>query len=322
MSPTDESSAQDDREIFMARVIAAPRELVFRAFTDPDHLARWWGPDGFTTTTHRMDFRPGGEWRFIMHGPDGRDYENHVVYDEIDEPSRIVYRQVGGEAGVETVLFQSTVIFEPQEGATPRTRLTLRMVFPSTEERDRVEREHGAVQGGMQHLARLASYATQGLPTGNQHALTLVRPSETRIILQRVFDAPRDRVFEALSKPEHIRRWWGPRVMEMTVCEMDFRPGGKWRFVHRAPDGQEHPFKGEYLEIDAPHRIVQTFIYDVEGARDHVATETLTLEERGGQTILTVTTVADPGTCAQSDEMEAGAAESYDRLEELLQSMA
>jgi uncharacterized protein YndB with AHSA1/START domain len=81
------SSTTADREIVVTRVFDAPRELVFDAFTDPAHISNWWGPDGFTTTTHEMDVRPGGTWRFVMHGPDGVDYDNIIVYREITSPS-------------------------------------------------------------------------------------------------------------------------------------------------------------------------------------------------------------------------------------------
>ena len=75
-------------------------------------------------------------------------------------------------------------------------------------------------------------------------ALIVTLQSDTEIKFERVFEAPRTLVFEAFSKPEHIKRWWGLRAYTLVVCEMDFRPGGSWRFVERAPDGTEHPFKG------------------------------------------------------------------------------
>src|SRR5437879_5935817 len=82
----------DPRSIVGTRVFDAPRALVFSAWTDPKHLAQWWGPNGFTTTTHAFDFRPGGVWRFVMHGPDGRDYQNRIIFDEIVPPEHIAYR--------------------------------------------------------------------------------------------------------------------------------------------------------------------------------------------------------------------------------------
>jgi len=80
-----------DREIISTRVIAAPRDLVFKAFSDPENLARWWGPKGFTNTFHEFDLRPGGAWRFVMHGPDGVDYPNESVFVEVVKPERIVF---------------------------------------------------------------------------------------------------------------------------------------------------------------------------------------------------------------------------------------
>jgi uncharacterized protein YndB with AHSA1/START domain len=83
------AEATTDREIVTTRVFDAPREMVFDAWTDPKHIGQWWGPIGFTTTTHEMDVRPGGVWRFTMHGPDGRDYKNRIVYTEIVRPERL-----------------------------------------------------------------------------------------------------------------------------------------------------------------------------------------------------------------------------------------
>ncbi len=87
----------DPRAIVGMREFDAPRDLVFSAFTDPRHLAQWWGPNGFTTTTLSFDMRPGGVWRFVMHGPDGRDYQNRITYEEVVPPQRIVYRLGGGD---------------------------------------------------------------------------------------------------------------------------------------------------------------------------------------------------------------------------------
>jgi uncharacterized protein YndB with AHSA1/START domain len=144
------------------------------------------------------------------------------------------------------------------------------------------------------------------------------------MILTRVFNAPRRLVFEAHTKPEHVSRWWGLRGHTMSVCEMDFRPGGAWRFVLRSPDGREDPFKGVYREIVPPERLVYTFIYDVPGIRDHEAVETLTFEEHDGRTTLTNTMVHKTVEARDGHlqaGMEAGAAETLDRLAELVQMM-
>src|SRR5262245_54717833 len=111
----------DARSIVGTRVLAAPRALVFSVWTDPRHLVQWWGPNGFRTTTHAFDFRPGGVWRFVMHGPDGRDYQNRITFDEIVAPERIVYRHDGAE-DVEPVSFTQTVTIE--DIGDGKTRLT------------------------------------------------------------------------------------------------------------------------------------------------------------------------------------------------------
>jgi uncharacterized protein YndB with AHSA1/START domain len=155
---------QDPRSIVGTRVLDAPRALVFSAWTDPKHLAQWWGPNGFTTTTHAFDFRPGGAWRFVMHGPDGRDYQNRITFDEIVPPERIVYRHSGGD-DVEPVQFTQTVTF--QDLGNGQTLLTWHGTFPSAEERARVIREYGADKGLVQTMARLDEYVVTLSSTEN-----------------------------------------------------------------------------------------------------------------------------------------------------------
>jgi uncharacterized protein YndB with AHSA1/START domain len=150
----------DPKVMVGTRLLDAPRELVWSVWTDPKHLAQWWGPDGFRTTTSVFDFKPGGVWRFVMHGPDGRDYENRITFDEIVKPERIAYHHGGGD-DVEPVQFRTTVTFDDL-GA--KTRVTFRGVFPSAEERARVIREYGADKGLAQTLARLGAYV-EGLKT-------------------------------------------------------------------------------------------------------------------------------------------------------------
>jgi uncharacterized protein YndB with AHSA1/START domain len=154
----------DPRSIVGTRVFDAPRTLVFSAWTDPKHLAQWWGPNGFTTTTHAFDFRPGGVWRFVMHGPDGRDYQNRITFDEIVPPERIAYRHSGGD-DVEPVQFTQTVTF--QDLGNGQTLLTWHGTFPSAVERARVIREYGADKGLVQTMARLDEYVVMLSSTEN-----------------------------------------------------------------------------------------------------------------------------------------------------------
>jgi uncharacterized protein YndB with AHSA1/START domain len=150
--------------------------------------------------------------------------------------------------------------------------------------------------------------------------LTVTTPSDREIVMTRVFDAPRDLVFEAHTSCEHMSKWWGPRRYQNSSCEIDFRPGGAWRMVHRSSDGQEFGFHGEFREIVRPERIVWTF--EFEGMPGHVSVDTLTLEEHDGKTTLTATsvfdTVEDRDGMLQSG-MQEGAAETWDRLAEYLE---
>jgi uncharacterized protein YndB with AHSA1/START domain len=150
--------------------------------------------------------------------------------------------------------------------------------------------------------------------------LTVTTPSDREILMTRVFDAPRDLVFEAHSSCEHMSNWWGPRKYEIASCEIDFRPGGTWRIVHRAEGEEDQGFHGEYREIVRPERIVWTFEW--EGMPGHVSVETLTLEERDGKTTVTAIsvydTVEDRDGMLQSG-MEQGAAETYERLDQYLE---
>lgn len=140
--------------------------------------------------------------------------------------------------------------------------------------------------------------------------------------MTRIFDAPRDLVFEAHTSCEHLTNWWGPRKYEFASCDVDFREGGKWRMVHRGPDGDEHAFRGEYREIVPPERIVWTFEY--EGFPSQISVETLTLEEHDGKTTLTATSVYD--TVEQRDGMlqsgmTEGATETFERLDEYIETL-
>jgi len=151
------------------------------------------------------------------------------------------------------------------------------------------------------------------------NASTLTIPSDREIVMERVFDAPRELVFKAYTEPNLIPKWWGPSYLTTTVDKMEVKPGGVWRFVQRDADGNEYAFNGEYTEIVPPERLAYTF--EFEGMPGHVLLETVTFEEQGGKTKVKVLSlfdsVEDRDGMLQSG-MEAGANESYDRLAELL----
>ena len=147
----------------------------------------------------------------------------------------------------------------------------------------------------------------------------IAEPGEPTIITRRVVDAPRELVWDVFTKPEYLKRWWGPRTLTLITCEVDLRVGGGYRFVQRAPDGQEFGFHGEYRQIIRPERIVNTFVFEL--MPDHEALQTLVLEERDGKTTVTSTTLhttVEDRDAHLASGMEAGLRDTYVRLDELL----
>ena len=155
-------SATADREIVISRVIHAPRELVFEAFTEVRHLSRWWGPEGFTTTTRAFELRVGGVWDFVMHGPDGTDYQEWISWTEIVPPERITLTH--GASRGDPHAFESVLTFAPDGAAT---RIEMRTVFPTKELRDDAVEQYHAIEGGQQTLSNLAAYVTAIVQTGS-----------------------------------------------------------------------------------------------------------------------------------------------------------
>ncbi|HET7694760.1 MAG TPA: SRPBCC family protein [Vicinamibacterales bacterium] len=160
---------------------------------------------------------------------------------------------------------------------------------------------------------------------GNSRTFAVTTPSDREIRMTRLFDAPRALVFQAMTRPEHIRNWWGNlgEGYSVPVCEVDFRVGGKWRFVNRTPTGEEAAFYGEYREIHPPDRVVFTEIF--EPFPDAVSVVTSVLTEENGKTRL-IATVEYPTRevrdMVRASGMERGAALSYDRLEEVARALA
>ena len=228
-----------DREIVISRVFDAPRELVWKAWTDPEHIVHWWGPRGFTTTIEQMDLRPGGVWKFVMHGPDGTDYANRSVFVEVTKPERIVFTHGGSREGGPAAKFVSTWTFIEQRG---KTEVTIRMVFDTAAERDTIVREYGAIEGGEQTLERLQEQ--------------LARLSGEQFVISRTFDAPRELVFKAWTEPQHLAQWWGPKGMAIKVHRLNLERGGIFHYSMHTPDGHEMWGKFVYREIVPPARLV------------------------------------------------------------------
>jgi uncharacterized protein YndB with AHSA1/START domain len=272
------SDTTTDREILTTRVFDAPRELVYAAFLDPQHISRWWGPNGFRTTTYEMEVRPGGVWRFTMHGPDGTDYPNVITYREVVRNERLAYDHGGDPDHAD---FENTITFTDEAG---KTRVTMRAVF-TTVAQCQAAIKFGAPEGGQQTLARLG-----------EQLLGMTDDSLDDFVLVRVFDAPRELVWKVWTDAQHLARWWGPTGFTIGVHELDLRNGGTFHYSMRSPDGHEMWGKFVFREITPTTRIrfVNSFSDPAGGVTRHPGApewpaeilNDVTFQEHEGQTTL------------------------------------
>jgi uncharacterized protein YndB with AHSA1/START domain len=236
-----------DREIIITRDFDAPRELVWKAWTTPEHVAKWWGPRGFSTTIEVMDVRPGGEWKHVMRGPDGAEYPNHSVFMEVVEPERIVYSHGGEKKGCSAVRFVSTWTFDALEEG--RTRLTMRHVFPSAAERDRVVKEFGAIEGGKQTLQRLSEHL-----------------AKEPFVIERTFRAPVKMVWKAITEKEQMKHWY----FELE----DFRPEVGFEIGYTVRHGEtEYPHLFKVTDVVPGKKITYSWRYQNHAGESFVTWE-------------------------------------------------
>ncbi len=313
------------REIVISRLFNAPRELVWTAWTDPNQVTKWWGPRGFTTTTESMDVRPGGQWIYTMHGPDGTIYPNKIVYREIVKPDRIAYDHGGGEGDLADADFLTTVTFEAQGG---KTKVTMRSLFATKAARDLVVEKYGAIEGGNQHLDCLGEYLATIAQTEK------VQP----FVVTRMFNAPRELVWKAWTEPEHMR-WFTPKGSAIVSAKMDLRPGGTYHYCMKYGDAE--PMWGliVYREITPPERLV--YVQSFSDAHRNITRHpmsptwpahmltTVTLMRQFGKTILTLEWEPIDPTPEERATFEGGRAGmsmgwkgSLDALEEYLATAA
>jgi uncharacterized protein YndB with AHSA1/START domain len=144
----------EGKELIISRLLNAPAALVWEAWTRREHVINWWGPVGFTTTSGEMNVSPGAIWYFVMHGPDGTDYPNKIIFLEVMPPEKLVYKH-SGDGDTAAVNFHVIITFE---NMGHQTLLTMRSVFESAAELERLNKEYGAIEGGKQHIGRLEEY--------------------------------------------------------------------------------------------------------------------------------------------------------------------
>jgi len=310
--------------LIITRIFDAPRELVWKAWTEPKLVMRWWGPYGFTAPVAKIDLRVGGKILFAMRSPDGKDYWSTGVYREIEKPERIVstdsfsdekgnivpasHYGMTGDWPEELIV---TVTFEEQKGTT---KFTLRHEgIPPGEMMDEAR---AGWSGSFDKLAEVLEEEKPGAPKTR----LIAEPGKQEAVVVRIFDAPRERVFKAYTDPQDMTRWWSPGKYTVVVDTMDVRPGGIWRILNRDAEGNQFWFHGVYHEVSSPSRLVYTF--EFEGMPGHVLLAIVTLEDREGRTKVTEKSVFesvwDRDGMLQSG-MQESAPEVMDRLAELVE---
>ena len=248
-NPASTSAVAADCEVTFTRVFDAPRSLVFKVWTDPKHLAQWWGPKCFTNPVCELDARPGGAIRVDMRGPDGTVYPMGGTFLEVVEPERLVFTTTAfnDASGTPQLKTMNTVTFSEENG---KTTIVLRAVVERAVNEAK-EAVKGMEQGWSQSLERLTVLLqnfTNGVPENGT--------ADREISSTRIFDAPRDLVFKMWTDPEHIVKWWGPHGFTDTIFEMDVRPGGRWRHILHGPDGVDYKNESIYLEVVKPELLV------------------------------------------------------------------
>jgi uncharacterized protein YndB with AHSA1/START domain len=308
----------DSNEIRLTRVYDAPVRAVWDAYTIPEQAAKWWGPRGFTITTHSKDLRPGGTWRYTMHGPDGVDYPNIATYFVVEPCKRLVYDH--GATDTTPPLFRVTVTFAESGG---KTTMDMAMTLPTPEAAAQIA-QFIKQAGGNATWDRLAEYLDE-TATG-----------KASFVINRTFDAPVARVFEMWTNPEHLSKWLPPAGCQMRFRRADIAAGKSSFFVITGPYGTMH-VTASYLAIEPPRHMAYTqqFMDEHEQPAPAPGTESwpatllnavLFTAETPDRTRVTLTTVPHGETTAAGLEaflgersgMTLGWTGSFDALETLL----
>lgn len=203
------SAKNKPNELSITRIYEASVQHVWDAWVDPKKAAKWWGPRGFTITTHSKDLRPGGMWHYTMHGPDGTDWINKTIYLEVEKYQKLVYDHGGNDE--QAPLFRVTVLFTETKG---KTKMEMTMAFPSADVVPGMKKFIKEA-GGNSTWDRLGEYLDKQIQ------------NKERFIINRSFEAGIERVFEMWSKSEHLEKWLAPTNVSMKILKGELKEGGE-----------------------------------------------------------------------------------------------
>lgn len=227
-------------EISITRVYDAPVKAVWDAWTDPKQVAQWWGPRGFTITTHSKDLKPGGHWSYTMHGPDGTNWENKTIYHEVETYKRLVYDHGGNDD--RPPLFRVTVNFSENK---KKTTMEMTMALATAEAAEATKKFIKQASGNST-WDRLAEYLDKQIA------------GKERFVINRTFEAPISTVFEMWADPKHFSQWLPPTGFQMEFIRVEMQPGGSCFYMMNNDSGVKMYGRIRYQEIKKPERIVYT----------------------------------------------------------------
>ena len=314
------STKNNSNEIKLFRVFDAPVKMVWEAWTEDEQVSQWWGPRGYTITTHSKDIRPGGVWHYTMYHIDGMEYVNKSRYFEVEKYAKLVYDHGGNDE--KKPMFRATVLFKEVGG---KTHMDMTMAL-STPEAAADARKFIKKASGDSTWDRFAEY------------LGKKSSGKELFVINRSFDAPVETLFEVWTDPKHVTRWSPPAGFVMEFIKVDIRPGGEGFYRMSMPDGTHSMYgRTKYLEITRPNRIVYTQQFsdaDGKAARHPMAptwpetmrTTVLLTPEGPDQTRVTLTwEVVGDATAAEMNTfikgrsgMTGGWTGSFDKLEDYL----
>jgi len=230
---------EKDNEIYITRIYDAPLKMVWEAWTDPKQVAQWWGPRGFTLTSHKKDVRTGGVWNYTMHGPDGVDYPNKTKFLEVEKYSRMVYDHGGNDE--QAPLFRVTVSFSESKG---KTKMEMTMAL-ATAEAARETKKFVKKVGGESTWDRLAEFLSP----------------KNIFVINRTFEVPRDVMFEMWTNPKHFSKWLAPTGFDMKFIRAEIKAGGTSFYCMSGAGNTKMFGRVSYKEITKPNKIVYSQVF-------------------------------------------------------------
>jgi uncharacterized protein YndB with AHSA1/START domain len=267
-------------QLVITRIIDAPVALVYKAWSEPERLAHWWGPKGCKITIKQFDFKPGGKFHYRMGMPDGSDMWGMFTFREMQAPGKIVFVSsfADAEGNITRAPFfdnwpLETLNILTLEDSNGKTKLTIKG-HPINANEDEIKRYRSLFASMQEGFGGTFDQLDTYLETAKSST------ADRELRLSRLLDAPVKLVWEVFTNAEHIARWWGPTGFTNTISAMDVKAGGAWNLVMHGPDGTDYDNKSIFKEIVPFKKIVY----------QHISwppiLATITFEEQGNKTLL------------------------------------